>query len=130
MNVERKNSMRPHASVEHTANANGNADADVCIAARLSVRASCKLGDAHRRRVRALRLRLHLHSAEPNSETMERKTTGAERKIALPGWRRLPYDVVDAGDKARGEPPEHSPGTRRRRAHGRKLDHEECTLPG
>ena len=31
-------------SGEHTANANGNADADVCIAARLSVRASSKLG--------------------------------------------------------------------------------------
>ena len=82
--------------------------------------------DAHRRRVRALRLRLHLHSAEPNSETMEWKTTWAERKTALPGWHRLPYDVVDAGDKAI----EENHRALRRRAHGRKLDHEECTLPG
>ena len=74
--------------------------------------------DAHHRRVRALRLPLRLHSAEPNSETMEWKTTWAERKTALPGWHRLPYDVVDAGDKAI----EENHRALSRRAHGRKLD--------
>ena len=50
---------------------------------------------------------------------MARKTTCAERKTtSLPGWHRLPYDVVDAGDKAI----EENHRALSRRAHGRKLD--------